>query len=82
MNSERSAEWRIEMDKELEKLDEYESFIEVDRPEGVKLLDGRWVCVIKDTGDLKARWVIKEYEQVSGIDYNEVFAPLIHKDTI
>ena len=38
-------------------------------PIGYKILEGKWVFKIKRDGIYKARWVIKGYEYVEGIDY-------------
>jgi hypothetical protein len=48
----------------------------------------RWVYTRKIDGTTglpstyKARWVAKGYSQVEGIDYNELYAAVAHKDTI
>jgi hypothetical protein len=49
-------------------------------PSEVKVLGGKWVYKIKFKADgtverYKARWVAKGYEQIEGIDFQEVFAP-------
>ena len=40
----------------------------------------RWVFRKKDIEQYKAMLVAKEYSQKEGIDYNEIFSPLV-KDT-
>jgi hypothetical protein len=54
----------------------------VNPPPNRKVLKGKWVYKIKrgPTGDIlrhKARWVVKGYAQIDGIDYNETFASVV-----
>jgi hypothetical protein len=52
------------------------------------LVDGKWVFTKKIDGatgkphKYKARWVAKGFKQIEGIDYNELFAAVAHKDSI
>ena len=45
-----------------------------------KILEGKWVFKIKRDGTYKARWVVKSYEQVEGIDYQEIFVVVARVD--
>lgn len=54
---------------------------------GVKVIGLRWVFKIKRNADgsinkFKARLVAKGYAQQSGIDFDEVFAPVARLETI
>ena len=53
-----------------------------------RVVKARWVFTQKINGETgqpsayKARWVAKGYSQVAGLDYNELYAGVAHKDTI
>lgn len=53
-----------------------------------RLLKAKWVCTRKIDGETgrpsayKARWVAKGYAQRAGIDYNELYAAVAHKDSV
>ena len=55
-------------------------------PSGKKALKNRWVYVIKHEADgsrrYKARLVVKGYSQKHGIDFNEIFAPVVKHSSI
>ncbi|SLM35049.1 gag-pol polyprotein [Lasallia pustulata] len=51
-------------------------------PYGRKPLQGKWIYKIKRDGQgnitrYKARWVVRGFEQVEGIDYNETYAAVL-----
>lgn len=56
-------------------------------PNGKRTLACRWVFVVKHKADgtverFKARLVAKRYTQSYGINYQEIFAPVVKLDTI
>jgi uncharacterized membrane protein YgcG len=62
-------------------------FSECDPPVGIPLVRTRWVFDIKMKSDgtverYKARLVIKGYEQIAGIHYNETHAPVVHMEAL
>lgn len=80
--------WRVAMDDELAKMKKYEVFEVVPKTNGMRILKARWVYTRKIDGETgraaayRARWVAKGYTQVEGLDFNEVFASVAHKDTV
>lgn len=80
--------WRIAMDEELAKMIKYEVWEVVPRTAGMRVLKARWVFTRKIDGDtgleaaFRARWVAKGFTQIQGLDFNEVFASVAHKDTV
>jgi hypothetical protein len=73
---------------ELSKMKAYDVWEIVIRDKNMRVLSARWVFTRKvngDTGEVaayKARWVARGYRQIEGIDFNEIFASVAHKDTI
>ena len=64
---------------EITELTKKNTQIVIDLPENKTPINGRWVYKIKTDENnkitkYKARWVIKEYSQILGIDYLETFA--------
>ena len=59
----------------------YNVWEEVDKQQGMRVLDARWVFTQKPNG-WKARWLAKGFRQVEKLDHNELHAAVAHKDTI
>jgi hypothetical protein len=69
--------------KELEALKEHDVFGPlVDLPPGHKAIDNHWVHDIKCDSRLKACLVAKGFSQVEGMDYNQVFSPVVRFKTV
>ena len=85
-------EWERAILKELAKMQSYGVWTEVKREaiNGLKgkPLSGRWVFTRKIDGVTgkatsdKAWWVVKGHKQRAGINYVELYAGVVHKDTI
>ena len=74
--------WLAGMSSEYDSLMENNTYTLVDPPPNAHILRGKWV--FKEmrglTGEItrhKARWVVRGFEQVEGIDYNETFASVV-----
>ena len=86
-NSGEWEHWKTSMDSELAKMDKYGVWNIVDRS-NQRVLKGKWVYTRKIDGETgqpstyKARFVAKGYSQIEGLDFNELFASVAHKDTI
>jgi hypothetical protein len=76
--------WRQAVNREITQLLLMQTWVEVQRsavPKAQRILQGRWVFVIKRNGLYKARFVVKGYEQVFGIDYQETFAAVARAES-
>jgi hypothetical protein len=70
------------MGEEMKSLTENDTWQLVNRPVGVNILHGKWVYKAKrgPCGEItryKARWVVRGFEQIEGIDFHETFATVV-----
>lgn len=81
-----SIQWKKAMEDELSSLDKNQTWSLVKLPAGKKALQNKWVFRVKDEIDgskrYKARLVVKGFQQKRGVDYNEIFSPVVKMTTI
>jgi Reverse transcriptase (RNA-dependent DNA polymerase) len=70
-------EWKIACKEELEALYQRNVFKLTDLPKGRKTIGYRWVFDVKSDSCKKARFVAQGFSQVEGIDFNELFSPVV-----
>ena len=75
------------MQKEIEALNNNNTWDLVDLPAGKRAISSKWVYKVKLKSDgtlerYKARLVIRGFTQQYGIDYQEVFSPVVKMSTI
>ena len=75
-------EWKTAMLEELESLQKWNVFELTDLPKGHKSIGCRWVFDIKTDGQKKARLVAQGFSQVEGIDFNELFSPVVRFESM
>ena len=79
--------WIDAMKAEIESIIKNKTLKLVKKPTGVKPIGLRWIYKIKRNEDgtlikYKARLVAKGYVKQQGIDFDEVFAPVVRIETI
>ena len=67
--------WNTAMYKELKELENQNTYSIIDIPDkNINILKGRWVYKIKADGSYKARWVVKGFNQILGVNYTDTFS--------
>jgi len=87
MQSELWEDWEQAINDELTSIYGHGTWIEVEPPEGVKPLTTKWVFKIKrgDHGQIqrfKARLCVRGFEQEEGVNYDEVFSPVMRHNSL
>jgi Reverse transcriptase (RNA-dependent DNA polymerase) len=54
----------------------------VNLPKGRKIIKNRWVFDLKGDRRKKAHLVAKGFSQVEGVDFNEIFSPVVRFETV
>src|SRR5258708_39044369 len=75
-------EWKAACREELESLRRRNVYELVDPPKGRKIIRNRWVFDQKTDGRKRARLVAKGFSQVEGIDYEDIFSPVVRYETV
>ncbi|KAI3472951.1 hypothetical protein Pfo_029197 [Paulownia fortunei] len=88
VRSSESEKWKGAMEEEMQSLQKNKTWKVTQLPKGKKAIGCKWVFAKKegfpDKNDMryKARLVAKGYAQKKGIDYNEVFSPVVKHSSI
>jgi hypothetical protein len=75
-------EWEDACLRELEALKQRKVFELVERPRGRKVIKNRWVFDVKGDGRKRARLVAKGFSQEEGLDYDQIFSPVVRFETV
>ncbi|GKD83365.1 gag-pol polyprotein [Tanacetum coccineum] len=82
LNNPDASFWNEAMQEEIEALHKNKTWELVPLPGGRKPIGNKWVYKIKRNGDdqverYRARLVVKGYAQKEGIDFNDIFSPVV-----
>ncbi|KAL2250110.1 UNVERIFIED_CONTAM: Retrovirus-related Pol polyprotein from transposon TNT 1-94 [Sesamum indicum] len=80
----KSKEWFSAMNEEMKSLKDNHTWELVPKPRDCSLVDCKWIFKIKQENPLKykVRLVAKGFTQKEGIDYNEIFSPVVKYTTV
>ena len=87
MEDEHKKEWLEAMQDEMKSLLENHTFDLVKLPKGKRALKNRWVYRVKQEESCsrpryKARLVVKGFSQRKGVDFDEIFSPVVKMSSI
>lgn len=88
INSDERDEWIGSMTEEAVSLDKNETWDLVELPEGKRAIGCKWIykkkegMSVKEPKKFKSRVVAKGYSQKKGIDYDEIFSPVVRHTSI
>ncbi|KAE8703505.1 hypothetical protein F3Y22_tig00110469pilonHSYRG00245 [Hibiscus syriacus] len=88
INNSDASLWMMAMQEEIEALHKNNNTWDlVPLAQGRKPIGNKWVFKIKRNGDdqverYRARLVVKGYAQTKGIDFNEIFSPVVRLTTV
>ena len=87
MNNTYASQWMMAMQEKIEVLQKNNAWDLVSLSQGRKPIGNKWVFKIKRNGDdqverYRAGLVVKRYAQKEGIDFNEIFSPVVRLTTV
>src|SRR5271170_2853988 len=82
LSKDAQEKWKAACLEELESLRKREVFKLTDLPAGRKTVGCRWVFDVKTDGRYKARLVAQGFSQVEGVDFNELFSPVVRFESM
>ena len=85
IEKEKKNEWLKAMQEEMKSLHENQTYDIVKLPKGKKVLKNKWIFKVKNDGKnlrYKARLVVKGFGQRKGVDFDEIFSPVVKMSSI
>ena len=82
LSSQLREQWKKACQEELEALHKHKVFELADLPPGCKAMKNCWIFTTKSDGHKKARLVAKGFSQVEGIDFDQIFSPVVWYESV
>lgn len=84
LTGEEKSKWAEAIQEEKDSLTRNNTWTVVDmnKTNGAKLLNNKWVFKVKNNGTYKARLVVCGCEQEYGIDYTETYSPVVNINSL
>jgi len=82
MPSAQQKDWIDACRQELDSLQEHRVYDLVNPPQSRRVIKNRWVFNQKTDGHKRAQLVAKGFSQVEGIDYDNVFLPVVRYESV
>ena len=83
---EHKSEWVKAMQEEMKSLDKSHTYDSVKLPKGKRALKNKWVYMLKTENNssqqYKARLVVKGFSQKKGVDFEDIFSPMVKMTSI
>jgi hypothetical protein len=81
----KTEDWRDAIKREVDSVITNNTWDIIDRPHDKKAITAKWIFKVKKDGNshkLKARIVARGFQQQEGVDYEDIFAPVVRWSTI
>jgi len=75
-------QWRAACQREIETLTKRHVFDFILHPSGYRVIKNRWVFDVKPDGRKPACLVAKGFSQIEGMDFDQIFSPVVHFKTV
>lgn len=88
MSSKDAGKWQEAMKSKIDSLKKNQTWELVEKPKGQHIVGCKWLFKIKEGVGInpkpryKVRLVARDFTQVQGIDFNEVFSPVVRHTSI
>ena len=86
INSVDSSSWLVDMEEEIQSLHKNHTWNLVPLPTGKRAIRCKWIYRVKDSGNgdlrYKARLVAKGYVQRKGVEFHDIFSPVVRHTSI